>query len=353
MTSQDQPWVCSSCMWSDPSHRMMSTTQDPACKTCGIEMMTSITTWSTQWLRNLMSRGGFGIDATRESPLCNYTQVGEHLVAPHGEKKGMVYLTITEPGEQATCACERRVEVDNSTATQDPVAGTSRNLVNGEAVEMDTGDDASLLKGATKIMPQFSKLCSLANLCARQPEDYPQELLSSRLQGDEIKEALAIAIMLKHKSEKPCEPPLRWMPNELLAASDSDISDRQAFLVRKSLIPTVREKKAGVVMEKFKGTEVKPQLKRKLEMTDDEGVPQQRQPKRVKLFTTTPAEMVKIFAQFAQAQADGGHRRMNLVKTMETLVDRILDSRPNQYPPEVVDLTADQVGVVPAQRRPS
>ena len=226
-----------------------------------------------------MSRGGLGIDSTRESPLCNYTQVGEHLVAPHGEKKGMVYLTITEPGEQATCACERRVEVDNSTATQDPVAGTSRNLVNGEAVEMDTGDDASLLKGATKIVPQFSKLCSLANLCARQPEDYPQELLSSRLQGDEIKEALAIAIMLKPKGDKPGELPLRWMPNELLAASDSDISDRQAFLVRKSLIPTVREKKAGVVMEKFKGTEVKPQLKRKLEMTDDEGVPQQRQPK--------------------------------------------------------------------------
>ena len=154
--------------------------------------------------------------------------------------------------------------------------------------------------------------------------------------------------MLKHKSDKPGEPPLRWMPNELLAASDSDISDRQAFLVRKSLIPTVREKKAGVVMEAFKGTEVKPQLKRKLEMTDDEVVPQQRQPKRAKQFTTTPAEMVKIFAQFAQAQADGGHRRMNPVKTMETLVDRILDSRPNQHPPEVVDLTADQVGVVPA-----
>ena len=138
------------------------------------------------------------------------------------------------------------------------------------------------------------------------------------------------------------------MPTELLAASDSDISDRQAFLVRKSLIPTVREKKAGVVMEAFKGTEVKPQLKRKREMTDDEGVPQQRQPKRAKQFTTTPAEMVKIFAQFAQAEADGGHRRMNPVKTMETLVDRILDSRPNQHPPEVVDLTAEQVGVVPA-----
>ena len=295
-----------------------------------------------------MSRGGFGIDSTRESPLCNYTQVGEHLVAPHGEKKGLVYLPITEPGDQATCACERRDEVDNSTPPQDPVAGTSGNQVNREEVEMDTGENASLLKGATKIVPQFSKLCALANLCARKPEGYAPELLSSRLQGDEIKEALAIAIMLKHKSDKPGEPPLRWMPTELLAASESDIRDRQAFLVNKSLIPTVREKKAGVAMEAFKGTEVKPQLKRKLEMAEDEVVPQQRQPKRAKQFTTTPAEMVKIFAQFAQAQADGGHRRMSAVRTMETLVDRILDSRPNQHPPEVVDLTADQVGVAPA-----
>ena len=76
----------------------------------------------------------------------------------------------------------------------------------------------------------------------------------------------------------------------------------------------------------------------------------QRQPKRVKLFTTTPAEMVKIFAQFAQAQADGGHRRINPVRTMETLVDRIMDSRPQQpqHPPEVLNLEADTVGVVPA-----
>ena len=48
MTSQDQPWVCASCMWNDPNHRMMSTTQDPACKTCGIEMAVSISTWFMQ-----------------------------------------------------------------------------------------------------------------------------------------------------------------------------------------------------------------------------------------------------------------------------------------------------------------
>ena len=96
----------------------------------------------------------------------------------------------------------------------------------------------------------------------------------------------------------------------------------------------------------FKGTEVKPQLKRKPALVTDDEVPQQRQPKRAKQFTTTPAEMVTIFAQFAQATADGGHRRLNPVRTMETLVDRIMQSRP-QHPPVGVNLEADTVNLEP------
>ena len=48
---------------------------------------------------------------------------------------------------------------------------------------MDTGDGADLLKGSTKLVAQFSKLCSLTNLCAEQPEGYPRELLTNHLQG--------------------------------------------------------------------------------------------------------------------------------------------------------------------------
>ena len=102
MVAQDQPWVCSSCMWSDPNHLMMSTTQDPACRTCGMEMMVSVKTWSLQWLRSLQLRTGFELDSARDSTICNFAQVGEQLLAPHGEKLGMVYLLKLEPGEQAT-----------------------------------------------------------------------------------------------------------------------------------------------------------------------------------------------------------------------------------------------------------
>ena len=202
MVSQDQPWVCSACMMSDPHHLMMSTTQDPSCRTCGMEMAMSVQTWSVQWIRSLLFRTGFELDSARDSTICNFAHVGEQLLAPHGEKLGMVYLIKLEPGEQATCACERQVEVARSDTLQVPVAGTSREGEKEEDEDMDTGDRADRLKGSTKLVPQFSKLCSMTSLCAQQPEDYPRELLSNRLQGDEIKESLAIAIMLKHKSDK-------------------------------------------------------------------------------------------------------------------------------------------------------
>ena len=249
-------------------------------------------------------------------------------------------------GDEATCACERQIEVAKSDSPPVPVAGTSREGDHEEEEEMDTGDGEDLLKGSTKLVAQFSKLCSLANLCAEKPEGYPRELLSNRLQGDEIKESLVIAIMLQHRMDHPGEPPLKWMPAEILSATDTAINDRKAFLTRKSLIPTVREKKVKADMEMFKGTEVKPQLKRKLALVTDEEVPQQKPPKRAKQFTTTPAEMVTIFAQFAQATADGGQRRLNPVRTMETLVDRIMRARP-QHPPVGVNLVADTVNLEP------
>ena len=178
-----------------------------------MEMATSVQTWSMQWLRSLLFRTGFEMDTARDTTVCNFALLGEELLAPHGEKLGMVYLPILEPGDEATCACERQIEVAKTDSPPVPVAGTSRERDHEEEEDMDTGDGEDLLKGSTKLVAQFSKLCSLANLCAEKPEGYPRELLSNRLQGDEIKESLAIAIMLKQKSDKPGEPPLKWMPD--------------------------------------------------------------------------------------------------------------------------------------------
>ena len=100
MVSQDQPWVCLACMMSDPHHLMMSTTQDPCCRTCGMEMAMSVKTWSVQLIRSLLFRTGFELDSARDSTICNFAQVGEQLLAPHGEKLGMFYLLKLEPGNR-------------------------------------------------------------------------------------------------------------------------------------------------------------------------------------------------------------------------------------------------------------
>ena len=56
--------------------------------------------------------------------------------------------------------------------------------------------------------------------------------------------------------------------------------------------------------------------------------------------------MVNIFAQFAQATSDAGQRRVNPIRTMETLVDRIMRYRPKNPPPR------DNLVVAPANIQP-
>ena len=74
------------------------------------------------------------------------------------------------------------------------------------------------------------------------------------------------------------------MPANLLAAPESDLSDRMACLVTKSLRPTLKEKKGRHAMKMFKGTEVRPQLKQKFQLENDKVVHQQPA-KKAKSFT--------------------------------------------------------------------
>jgi hypothetical protein len=46
--------------------------------------------------------------------------------------------------------------------------------------------------------------------------DYSQDLLSRRLQGNAVKEALAITLLRQFKRKDPNFRPPAWMPKELL-----------------------------------------------------------------------------------------------------------------------------------------
>ena len=93
-------------MMSNPDQIMMTSTQDPSCRTYRMEMATSIQTWSMHWLRSMLFRTWFEMDQARNTTACNFALIGEELLAPHGEK-----LAISEPGDKATCACECQIVV--------------------------------------------------------------------------------------------------------------------------------------------------------------------------------------------------------------------------------------------------
>ena len=73
---------------------------------------------------------------------------------------------------------------------------------------MDTEEQQEPKKGNTRLVDKFSSSCSLPALVELAPETYPKELLSNRLSGSEIKEALLIAILNHVKEVNPeKEPP--------------------------------------------------------------------------------------------------------------------------------------------------
>ena len=60
--------------------------------------------------------------------------------------------------------------------------------------------------------------------------EYCEELLSSRLQGGAIKEALAITLLLKYRAEFPTSTAPDWFPHELISAMQEALSERLPFL---------------------------------------------------------------------------------------------------------------------------
>jgi hypothetical protein len=67
--------------------------------------------------------------------------------------------------------------------------------------------------------------------------------------------------------------------------------------------------------------------KRKLPATKDESSSIERPVKKQRLFTTTPGEMVKIFAQYMQAQGARTGRSVQPTKVMESIIERVEYSR--------------------------
>jgi hypothetical protein len=73
--------------------------------------------------------------------------------------------------------------------------------------------------------------------------EYSQDLLSRRLQGNAVKEALAITLLRQFRRKDPNFKPPAQMPKELLSLTGEVMQTRMTFLSALSRKPTRKEKK--------------------------------------------------------------------------------------------------------------
>ena len=327
LENSDQQWICAICMHK-PGHKAMSSITDKACSTCNLALRLTVENYSTMWMKSLMFKAGFVTDLAKNSQECNYSKVAEYLVYPHGERNGMTKPGKQSVGPEATCSCKKQVGNHEPTEPEAEIAGSDSGAGPSEDELMDTSNQDNLT-GKDPLITHFKGSCKMLSMLDLIPDDYCKELLSTRLHGNEIKEGMAITILGNYKRENPCLNPPAWFPDELLGKSEEELKDRMDYLTRKSLTQTSKEVKAGQELTLHPGVTRSAHGKRKLQMNTSDDL-DQRPVKQAKTFTTTPEEMVKLFAQYSQATATALNTRINPLRTMELLVEKVEKSRKKQ-----------------------
>ena len=134
--------------------------------------------------------------------------------------------------------------------------------VDGASASGEEHMDTSILEepqvGRDPVVTHFPGSCKMPAMLELVPDSYCKELLSTRLQGDEIKEALKITIFWQYKQENPCLKPPAWFPAEVLSRSEQELIDRMAFLTRNQTRPGTRHKRKRKVARNSRYTQESP-----------------------------------------------------------------------------------------------
>ena len=132
-----QPWICSLCRH-NRDHRAMDSVTNLHCITCGMSLAATVRFYAVNWIRGLLSKSDFGPDNERERNLCNFGQLAEKLLNPHGEAVGTsMPFSHAKPGERATCACEKG-KTPKPATNPGIVSGSSTGDTSGGEDDMDT-----------------------------------------------------------------------------------------------------------------------------------------------------------------------------------------------------------------------
>ena len=138
----------------------------------------------------------------------NYSILAVHMVNPHfGQANGLIRPNHWAQGIEGTCACPlvpAEVEASN-VLDKTPVVrvasgqgGIAENME--EAAEEDLED---LAAGASPQATKFHKAANAVTMLPLVKGEYCEDLLSNRLQGRVIKEALAISLLSQFCEENP------------------------------------------------------------------------------------------------------------------------------------------------------
>ncbi len=208
--------------------------------------MDTLKTHLVAWLRAIMSCSGFTVDNDRTVVPTNFSDLGEKLLYPHGQPRGMLALVDHNPvAEDRVCNCEVAPEV---VADPDGVADSSKSAESSPEEEaMDTAEKELPKFGNEALLKKFGSSGKLENLITMVSDGYSKPLLSQRLSGVEAKEGLCITVYLKHLVDTPGLriPPI--LPKSVLDHSEKALSKRLTYLGLKSMRRTKAER-AGAEM---------------------------------------------------------------------------------------------------------
>ena len=350
LKQSSQAWICCMCRYNH-DHIAMDSVAEQHCKDCGMGLAYTVKFYVVNWIRGMLSKSDMGIDGERGTTLCNYGELAERLLSPHGEATGMTKpFSYSKPGEKAQCACEKGKAPRPST-NPEAASGSRSGGRSGEDDEMDMEG----VKGSTSLVDKYTNSCTLPSLVALKPETYPSELLSVRLTGHEIKEALLIVLLNHVKTVAPTKDAPKWIPAGIVNSTLDGLNDRWNFLEAKSKKPTQRELRQGIPMEMFPGTEPNTQAGEKRKLSLGVGDDNPRPAKAAKTFTSTPEELVKLCGAYSQAITSAAcNSRFTPVKIMENLIDRFEKAREKQIQmADSVNTDQPQEAQMPAADQPA
>ena len=114
---------------------------------CGHTGLDTLKTHLVAWFCAIMSCDGFTVDNDRTVATINFSALGEKLLYPHGQARGMLSLVDHNPvAEDRVCTCEVDPEV---VAESDGVADSSK--------PADSSPDDKDMDTAEKELPELGK----------------------------------------------------------------------------------------------------------------------------------------------------------------------------------------------------